>query len=136
MPKATRIVHWRYRRQKRRRSGGRRLWRILLVFVAGAGPLPRWAIALVTVLSAPTFAREADGEALAWKYHCVSCHGERGVARSPQYPMLVGQNAAYLEARLRYFRAEEEPGNVMNGQAAPLSDEEIEALARYFSGQS
>ena len=94
------------------------------------------AIALVTVLSAPTFAREADGEALAWKYHCVSCHGERGVARSPQYPMLVGQNAAYLEARLRYFRAEEEPGNVMNGQAAPLSDEEIEALARYFSGQS
>ena len=90
-------------------------------------------VGLAFTLATPALA--ADGEALAWKYHCITCHGERGVAKSPQYPMLAGQNAAYLISRLRYFRAQEEVGNVMNGQAAPLSDEEIEALARYFNGQ-
>ncbi|NIP14185.1 MAG: c-type cytochrome [Pseudomonadales bacterium] len=73
------------------------------------------------------------GRDLAWKYHCVTCHGENGRSTQPRYPNIAGQNAAYLEARLNYFRDEIEPNNRMNGQAAPLSDEDIVSLADHFS---
>ena len=94
-----------------------------------------WCLMVGLAFTFATPVRAEDGEALAWKYHCITCHGERGVSKTPQYPMLAGQNATYLMTRLRYFRAQEEVGNAMNGQAAPLSDDEIEALARYFSGE-
>ena len=77
-----------------------------------------------------------DGEALAWKYHCMTCHGEQGKSASSRYPNLAGQNAAYVESRLKYFRSGEEAGNQMNGQAAPLSDEEIRVLAEHYSKMS
>ena len=86
-------------------------------------------------LAAPSQA-DGDGAALAWKYHCVTCHGERGKSNDVRYPHLAGQNAAYIEARLKYFRAGEEPGNQMNGQAAPLSDEDITVLAKHFGAMS
>jgi len=87
-------------------------------------------------LSAATAASELDGRALAWKYHCVTCHGQNGISNADRYPNLAGQNVAYLVSRLRYFREGTEPGNQMNGQAAPLSDEEINALAAYFNRPS
>jgi len=96
-------------------------------------------LALLTsgAVSAGTVASSvSDGEALAWKYHCMTCHGARGKSSSSRYPNLAGQNAAYLESRLKYFRAGEEPANQMNGQAAPLSDEEIRALAEHYSRMS
>ena len=96
--------------------------------------LTLWVGALTAATSVQ--ATEADGEALAWKYHCVTCHGQNGIANSNRYPNIAGQNAAYLVSRLRYFRDGVEPGNQMNGQAAPLSDEEINRLAEYFSRQS
>ena len=73
------------------------------------------------------------GRDLAWKYHCVTCHGENGRSTQARYPNIAGQNAPYLEARLRYFRDGVEHNNRMNGQAAPLSDEDIATLAGYFS---
>lgn len=87
-------------------------------------------------ISTPGYASDAEGAALAWKHHCVTCHGQSGIARSDRYPNLAGQNAAYLISRLRYFRDGTEPGNQMNGQAAPLTDEEINLLAEFFSRQS
>jgi cytochrome c553 len=78
-------------------------------------------------------AEAADGSELAWKYRCITCHGERGKSREPRYPNLAGQNAPYLEARLKYFRAYTEAANQMNAQAAPLSDDDIAALAEHFS---
>ncbi len=77
-----------------------------------------------------------DGAELAWKYHCMTCHGRNGVASSSRYPNLAGQNEAYLVSRLRYFRSGVEHRNQMNAQAAPLSDEEIDALARHYSRMS
>ncbi len=77
-----------------------------------------------------------DGERLAWKYHCVTCHGQNGIANADRYPNIAGQNVAYLVSRLRYFRDGVEPGNQMNAQAAPLSDEDINKLAEYFNRPS
>ncbi len=91
-------------------------------------------LALSLVTAGAAYAKdESDGEALAWKYHCMTCHGRTGVASSDHYPNLAGQNPVYLEGRLRYFREGIEPGNRMNGHAAPLSDEQIRILATYFN---
>ncbi len=91
------------------------------------------ASVLVALFTSAALATEADGAALAWKYHCVTCHGQNGIANSDRYPNLAGQNTAYLVSRLRYFRDGIEPGNQMNAQAAPLRDAEIERLADYYS---
>ena len=70
---------------------------------------------------------------LAWRYHCTTCHGRNGIATSDRYPNLSGQNALYLEARLKSFRSREEPRNPMNAQAIGLTDDEISRLARFFN---
>ena len=87
------------------------------------------------VLSPTSFAAD-EGEKTAFKHHCVTCHGYDGKSNASRYPNLAGQNAPYLVSRLKYFRAEEEPGNQMNAQAVLLTDEEINLLADYFSKQS
>lgn len=92
--------------------------------------------AALVAFSPAAFAGEDEGARLAWKYHCITCHGQTGVAASDRYPNLAGQNVAYLISRLRYFREGGEAGNQMNGQAAPLSDEEIRILAEHFNNPS
>lgn len=77
-----------------------------------------------------------EGKALAWKYHCITCHGTQGVSNDQRYPNLAGQNVAYLVSRLRYFRDGVEHGNQMNGQAAPLSDDEITKISEFFNKPS
>jgi cytochrome c553 len=79
---------------------------------------------------------DEEGAELAWKYHCVTCHGDTGLASSDRYPNIAGQNVGYLVSRLNYFREGQEPGNQMNAQAVLLSDEDIQRLAEYFSRQA
>jgi cytochrome c553 len=70
---------------------------------------------------------------------CGSCHGGHGNSLQPKFPRLAGQNANYLAAQLRNFRAQGrgDPDAIgyMWGMAAELSDDTIEALAKYYSGQ-
>ena len=87
------------------------------------------------LLSSTPFAAD-EGEKLAFKHHCVTCHGYEGKSNASRYPNLAGQNAPYLASRLKYFRSEEEPGNQMNAQAVLLTDDEIDLLSDYFSKQS
>lgn len=104
-------------------------------------PDPRrllWLILLAAGLTAGVPARGADverGERLAFKYHCMTCHGERGYSSDGRYPHLAGQHAAYIEMRLNYFRSAVEPRNQMNAQAVHLDDDEITDLAAYFGSQ-
>ncbi|MDZ7670976.1 MAG: c-type cytochrome [Gammaproteobacteria bacterium] len=94
---------------------------------------------LLMMLCIPAASWGADaenGERLAFQYHCMTCHGEHGRSNAGRYPHLAGQHAAYLEARLNYFRSAVEPGNMMNAQAAHLEDAEIADLAAYFSRQA
>ena len=90
---------------------------------------------LVFLGMAPNVWAEDEGELMAWKYHCVTCHGQTGISSAPRYPNLAGQTSAYLVSRLKYFRDEIEPRNQMNAQAVLLNDEEIDLLADYFSRQ-
>ncbi len=67
---------------------------------------------------------------------CVTCHGSNGIAMLAMYPNLAGQNAPYLKAALNAYREGRRTGGtagLMIPMARSLSDEDIDALAAYFS---
>jgi cytochrome c553 len=70
---------------------------------------------------------------------CGTCHGTRGNSTQPKYPRLAGQNAHYLAAQLRAFRAQTrgDPDAVgyMWGMAGELDDPTIDALSGYYAAQ-
>ncbi len=66
---------------------------------------------------------------------CSLCHGEQGEASSAIYPRLAGQNKNYLIKQLKNFRDGKRKSDTMNEMAKGLSDEQIEALAEYFSSK-
>ncbi|MBW3551091.1 MAG: c-type cytochrome, partial [Proteobacteria bacterium] len=72
---------------------------------------------------------------------CLACHGPDGAGNpGPPYPRVAGQFAEYSQRRLQEYRAgtadRTDPAsfNVMAAVAAPLTDEEIGALASYLQG--
>ena len=81
----------------------------------------------------------AYGQAPAKAAMCVACHGVGGAKTlAPNYPKLNGQNKAYLADSLKAYRSgDRKAGNaaIMAGQAAGLSDADIEQLADYYSKQ-
>lgn len=98
------------------------------------------AAALAAVLgvgfpSAAALAQEAlseqDVSVLAGT--CANCHGTEG--RSPgAIPPIAGLPFEHLHERLLAFRSgEAEDATVMGRHARGYTDEELEALARYFS---
>lgn len=97
-------------------------------------------LALSVVFGALAFSANsfAAGDVAAGKGKaalCAACHGMDGVAITPLYPNLKGQNAPYLENALKAYRAGERKGG-MSAQMAPmaagLSDQDISDLAAYF----
>lgn len=70
---------------------------------------------------------------------CGTCHGARGISTQPKFPNLAGQNANYLAAQLKNFRAQSrgDPDAIgyMWGMASSLNDETIDALAKYYAAQ-
>lgn len=67
---------------------------------------------------------------------CAACHGEVGLSASPEWPILAGQYASYLEHSLQAYRSGARQNAIMQGFAAQLSDEDIEDLAAYFAAQT
>lgn len=72
---------------------------------------------------------------------CMACHGPAGEGNPLSgYPALAGQHSVYTAKALTRFRAGENwgekdaPSQIMNGSAAELTDEEIEAVASYLQG--
>ena len=67
---------------------------------------------------------------------CAACHGADGNADTPAqslYPRLAGQYHDYLARALHEYKSGERKNPIMAGMAAPLSEAEIDALARYFA---
>jgi cytochrome c553 len=70
---------------------------------------------------------------------CADCHGagaEGSAGRRSPVPRLAGQVPAYLERQLRDWRGgarRNSAEDVMNREAAQLTDAEIDDLARYLS---
>jgi cytochrome c553 len=77
----------------------------------------------------------AGGQRLAQLHHCASCHAQNLAA--PRYtPHLAGQSYEYLAKQLREFKARtrgELDGGTMTSAVQPLTEQEVEILARYFA---
>ena len=64
---------------------------------------------------------------------CVICHGPAGIATAPETPNLAGEPEGYIGRQLRAFRSGKRQHEVMAVIAKPLSDDEIDNLAAWFS---
>lgn len=76
------------------------------------------------------------GTAPAAAQVCAACHGNDGVGILPEYPTLSGQHRDYLEQALHAYRRGTRQNAIMQGFAATLTDQDIKALAAYFSQQT
>jgi len=66
---------------------------------------------------------------------CISCHGTTGISSNPQYPNLAGQKSAYILKRLRDFKQGLRKAPVMNAIVQGLSEQDMDALAEYYSNK-
>jgi len=67
---------------------------------------------------------------------CVACHGTNGVSvLGPIYPTLAGQHADYIAQALRDYKSGKRKNVIMSAQAANVKDEDIPAIAAFFSKQ-
>lgn len=64
---------------------------------------------------------------------CVTCHGTEGITADPSIPSLAGQRERYLQWQLVFFRNGRRQSEIMNPQAAELTDEELRNLGAYFA---
>ncbi len=64
---------------------------------------------------------------------CAGCHGPAGVSANPLWPKLAGQHAPYLAKQMKAFRDGTRTDPMMSPMAKPLSDQDIEDLAAYYS---
>jgi NAD(P)H-dependent FMN reductase len=64
---------------------------------------------------------------------CNVCHGASGISSMPDTPHLAGQPEIYLVHQLQAYRNGARRHEVMNVVAKPLTDDEITALARWYS---
>ena len=77
----------------------------------------------------------AAGRRIAEQNNCVACHA-RTLLGQQHIPRLAGQQAEYLRAQLRGFKAStrfDMDGN-MTSAAQALTDADIDILADYLSG--
>lgn len=74
---------------------------------------------------------------------CTACHGADGNSVNGEWPKLAGQHPSYTVKQLQNFKAHTDPNAqvvrvnaIMNGMAAPLSEQDMEDLAAYFANQT
>lgn len=68
---------------------------------------------------------------------CGACHGPGGNgAISPEWPKLAGQSAAFTVKQLKAFKSGQRKNPVMQGQAANLSEADMNDLGAYFAAQN
>ncbi|HET6632162.1 MAG TPA: c-type cytochrome [Rhodanobacteraceae bacterium] len=66
---------------------------------------------------------------------CAACHGRDGVAQVPGAPNLAGQRLDYLRNALAQYRDGRRDNPVMRSAIGPLSDAELDSLARWYAAQ-
>jgi cytochrome c553 len=100
------------------------------------------AAALAVLAFASTSATAADmvkgsAEAGATKAAvCTACHGVNGNSTNPEWPVLAGQNAAYVREQLAMFKAKKRYNPVMQPIVDPLTEQDFADLAAFFSMQT
>jgi cytochrome c553 len=96
------------------------------------------ALVLVAVLGwSGTAAAAGNKEAgQAKSVACMACHGMDGNSANPEWPSIAGQHPSYIVKQLRHFKAGDRQNPLMMPMAMPLSDQDMEDLAAFFSAQA
>ena len=66
---------------------------------------------------------------------CAACHGETGNAQMAGAPNLAGQRLDYLRTALKHYRDGSRDVPLMRAAIGPISDAELDELARWYSAQ-
>src|SRR5688572_33460684 len=87
-------------------------------------------------LSFPAWGEGSAEEGQTKATPCVACHGVNGNSANPEWPSLAGQSAPYTIKQLKAFKVGERQNPLMTPMAQPLSDDDMEDLAAYYSKQT
>lgn len=82
---------------------------------------------------APFKADAAKGGTLAAS--CQACHTADGSRGAVANPILQGQHPEYLVKQLQEFKAGKRANAIMQGMAAPLSEEDMKHIAAFYAGK-
>jgi cytochrome c553 len=77
----------------------------------------------------------AKGGAIATQV-CAACHTADGSRGSPANPILAGQHPEYLAKQLAEFKAGKRKNAIMQGMAAPLSEEDIRNVSAFYASKT
>ncbi|AXQ27387.1 cytochrome c [Solimonas sp. K1W22B-7] len=98
--------------------------------------MKRILIVSLLALAGAAQAKEEQKDLAALAAPCAACHGENGAKPiTPDYPVIAGQYANYLEHSLKEYKTGKRKNAVMAGQVAALSDADIRLLSRHFGAQ-
>lgn len=86
------------------------------------------SLGMPPALAAPNAAKGATLSA-----RCAICHGSDGFSVATNIPNLAGQRYGYLLNQLKRFKSGGRGNGLMNDIARPLSSEQMEDIAAYFS---
>jgi cytochrome c553 len=67
---------------------------------------------------------------------CAACHTADGTRGAPANPIIAGQHAEYLVKQLTEFKAGKRKNAVMQGMAAPLSEEDIRNVSAFYAAKT
>jgi cytochrome c553 len=104
----------------------------MLSVLRGAGLLAAIVLSLASAVS------QAKGDAQAGQNKaaaCGACHGPDGNSVNPEWPRLAAQVPEYIIKQIHDFKAGRRGDPLMSPMAAPLTEQDIEDLAAYFSAQ-
>ena len=100
---------------------------------------------LALAISAPVLASDATpaapkadvakGQAIATQV-CAACHAVDGSRGLPANPILQGQHPEYLVKQLHDFKSGARNNAIMQGMAAPLSEEDIRNVAAFYASKT
>lgn len=68
-----------------------------------------------------------------WITRCERCHGIEGNSTDPRFPMLAGQEPAYLTAALEAYAGTSRGNSTMHAMSAPLSETDIGTIVEYYA---
>lgn len=106
---------------QRRRAGSR--------FALGLAVLAGLTVTL------PIRAQSAPDNVRYLASNCANCHGTNGATDVPGAFQLAGQKADYIIEQLRAFKDGKKSATIMHQIAKGYTDEQVLALANYFSKQ-
>ena len=68
-----------------------------------------------------------------WVQLCATCHGDNGLPKMPEVPIIWGQHEGYIYIELRDFKSGARKSDIMQPIVADMEKADMLALGKYFS---